>query len=130
MIRRPTRSKRHDTLSPYTPLFRSARAISGVADIHARPLAHGVEAPEHLDGIGAIGFAGAGDVARAGVPAVGLLTWVLCHHLIRRSIKPMVRPSPDWSGLNGRRGSSRRAPGKTGRPRRDQTGRPASREKR
>src|SRR3546814_4498471 len=74
MIRRPTRSKRHDTLSPYTPLFRSARAIIGVADIHARPLAHGVEAPEHLDGIGAIGFAGAGDVARAGVPAVGLLT--------------------------------------------------------
>ena len=33
-----------------------AGAVVGVADIHARPLAHGVEAAQHLDGIGAIGF--------------------------------------------------------------------------
>jgi hypothetical protein len=30
-----------------------ARAVIGVADIHARALAHGVQALEHLDGIGA-----------------------------------------------------------------------------
>ena len=31
-----------------------ARAVVGVADIHARPLAHGVQALEHLDGVGAV----------------------------------------------------------------------------
>ena len=32
-----------------------AGAVVGVADIHARPLAHGVEAAQHLDRIGAVG---------------------------------------------------------------------------
>ena len=31
-----------------------ARAVIGVADIHARPLAHGVKATQDLDGIGAV----------------------------------------------------------------------------
>ena len=31
-----------------------ARAVVGVADIHARPLAHGVEAFQHLDRLGAV----------------------------------------------------------------------------
>jgi hypothetical protein len=31
-----------------------ARTVVGVADIHARPLAHGVEALEHLDRVGAV----------------------------------------------------------------------------
>ncbi len=31
-----------------------AGAVIGVADIHARPLAHGVEAFQHLDRIGAV----------------------------------------------------------------------------
>ena len=31
-----------------------ARAVIGVADIHARPLAHGVEALQHLDAVGAV----------------------------------------------------------------------------
>ncbi len=31
-----------------------ARAVVGVADIHARPLAHGIEAFQHLDGLGAV----------------------------------------------------------------------------
>jgi hypothetical protein len=31
-----------------------ARAIVGVADIHAGPLAHGIEALQHLDAVGAI----------------------------------------------------------------------------
>ncbi len=32
-----------------------ARSVVGVADIHARPLAHGVESFEHLDLIGTVG---------------------------------------------------------------------------
>ena len=35
-----------------------ARAVVGVADIHARPLAHGVQAAQHLDRIRAVAFAG------------------------------------------------------------------------
>ena len=35
-----------------------AGAVIGVADIHARPLAHGVQAAQHLDRIRAIAFAG------------------------------------------------------------------------
>ena len=35
-----------------------ARPVIGVADIHARPLAHRIQALENLDGIGAVGFAG------------------------------------------------------------------------
>ena len=31
-----------------------ARAVIGVADIHAGPLAHGIEALQHLDAVGAI----------------------------------------------------------------------------
>src|SRR5262249_56243734 len=31
-----------------------ARAVVGVADIHARPLAHGVETLEHLDRLGVV----------------------------------------------------------------------------
>ena len=31
-----------------------ARAVVGVADIHARPLADGIQALENLDGIGAV----------------------------------------------------------------------------
>ena len=31
-----------------------ARAVIGVADIHARPLAHGIEALQHLDAVGVI----------------------------------------------------------------------------
>jgi UDP-N-acetylenolpyruvoylglucosamine reductase len=31
-----------------------AGAVIGVADIHARPLAHGLQALENLDGIGAV----------------------------------------------------------------------------
>ena len=31
-----------------------ARAVIGVADIHARPLAHGIEAFQHFDGFGAV----------------------------------------------------------------------------
>ena len=31
-----------------------ARAVIGVADIHARPLAHGIEALQHLDAVGAV----------------------------------------------------------------------------
>ena len=31
-----------------------ARAVIGVADVHAGPLAHGVEPLEHLDGLGAV----------------------------------------------------------------------------
>ncbi len=31
-----------------------ARAVIGVADIHARPLAHGIEALEHLDRFGVV----------------------------------------------------------------------------
>ena len=31
-----------------------ARAVIGVADIHARPLAHGLQALENLDGTGAV----------------------------------------------------------------------------
>ena len=34
-----------------------ARAVIGIADIHARPLAHGIEALQHLDAVGAV-FAG------------------------------------------------------------------------
>ena len=34
-----------------------ARAVVGVADVHARPLAHGVQAAQHLDRIRAVGFA-------------------------------------------------------------------------
>src|SRR3546814_20195900 len=96
MLRRPTRSTRTDTLFPDTTLFRS-RSVIGVADIHARTLAHVIEAPQHLDGIGAVSFAG--DVGRHGVPAAGLLTWILCHHLFRRSIKPLVRPRPGSSEI-------------------------------
>ncbi len=35
-----------------------ARAIVGVADVHAGPLAHGVQATQHLDRICAVGFRG------------------------------------------------------------------------
>ncbi len=35
-----------------------AGAVVGVADVHARPLAHGVQAAQHLDRIRAIAFAG------------------------------------------------------------------------
>jgi hypothetical protein len=31
-----------------------ARAVVGVADIHAGPLAHGIEALQHLDGLGTV----------------------------------------------------------------------------
>ena len=34
-----------------------AGAVVGVADIHAGPLAHRVQTPQHLDRIGSIGFA-------------------------------------------------------------------------
>ena len=37
-----------------------AGAVVGVADIHARPLAHGVEAAQHLDRIGVVVLAVAG----------------------------------------------------------------------
>ncbi len=33
-----------------------ARAVVGVADVHARPLAHRVEALEHLDAVGVVGI--------------------------------------------------------------------------
>ena len=35
-----------------------ARAVVGVADVHAGPLAHGVQAPQHLDRIRAVAVAG------------------------------------------------------------------------
>ena len=35
-----------------------ARAVVGVADVHARPFAHGVQAAQHLDRIRAVAFAG------------------------------------------------------------------------
>ena len=34
-----------------------AGAVVGVADIHAGALAHRVEAPQHLDRVGSVGFA-------------------------------------------------------------------------
>ena len=34
-----------------------ARAVVGVADVHARPFADGVQAAQHLDRIGAVAFA-------------------------------------------------------------------------
>ena len=37
-----------------------ARAVVGVADIHARPLAHGIEAFQHLDRLGAVVGSGFG----------------------------------------------------------------------
>jgi hypothetical protein len=40
-----------------------ARAVIGIADIHARPLAHGIEALQHLDAVGAI-FVWVGDGGR------------------------------------------------------------------
>ena len=40
-----------------------AGAVVGVADIHARALAHRIEAPEHLDRVGAVGLAGRVGVA-------------------------------------------------------------------
>jgi hypothetical protein len=42
-----------------------ARAVIGVADVHARALAHGVEALQHLDGVGAV-FSGVGVVRLVG----------------------------------------------------------------
>ncbi len=33
-----------------------ARAVLGIADIHARPLAHGVQSAQHLDRFGAVAF--------------------------------------------------------------------------
>jgi hypothetical protein len=50
-----------------------ARAVIGVADIHAWALADRVEALEHLDRVGAVVFgAGAvGDVCHAGCPSAG-----------------------------------------------------------
>ena len=43
-----------------------ARAVVGVADIHAGTLAHGIEALEDLDGIGAV------------FVEIGLVDWVRC----------------------------------------------------
>ena len=34
------------------------RAVLGVADVHARPLAHGIQAAQHLDAAGVVGFLG------------------------------------------------------------------------
>jgi hypothetical protein len=46
-----------------------ARAVVGVADIHARALAHGIQALENLDGIGAVGGGRGGRVGHAGGPS-------------------------------------------------------------
>ena len=50
-----------------------ARAVIGVADIHARPLADGIQAFENLDGIGAIGgvFKVAGGIRSCRGPSAG-----------------------------------------------------------
>ena len=42
-----------------------ARPVVGVADIHARPLAHGLQALENLDGIGAVFLGRAGGFSHA-----------------------------------------------------------------
>jgi hypothetical protein len=45
-----------------------ARAVVGVADIHARALAHGIQALENLDGFGAVGGGRGGCVGHARRP--------------------------------------------------------------
>src|SRR3546814_3327378 len=68
MIRRPPRSTRTDTLFPYTTLFRSVHAITGV-------LLTGVIIA-HIY-IGTIGMAGAFDAMRSGRVD---LAWARYHH--------------------------------------------------
>jgi hypothetical protein len=48
-----------------------AGSVVGVADIHARPLAHRIQALQDLDGIGVVAFAVAGRSRRNIVLVVG-----------------------------------------------------------
>src|SRR3546814_11248004 len=72
MIRRPTRSKRTDTLCPDTTLFRSAEAVLG-------PGAGGVLLGEQAEGVGV----GAGEAPLVG-DALGTLE--LGGHLVLREV--------------------------------------------
>ena len=68
-----------------------ARTVVGVADVHARPLAHGVQAAQHLDRIRAVAFAG----------GLGLAGQVLAFFFQNQSL------TGDWSLSDG--GASIRA---------------------
>ena len=54
-----------------------ARAVVGVADIHARALAHGIEAAQHLDGVGVV-------VAGGRARGLGI---AVCGHGLSRSFR-------------------------------------------
>ena len=72
-----------------------AGAVVGVADVHARPLAHGVQAAQHLDRIRAVALAG-------GLGVVGqVLAFVVQHQSLflwagSRTAKPRFAISPPY----------------------------------
>jgi hypothetical protein len=73
-----------------------ARAVVGVADIHARPLAHRIEALEHLDGVGAVvvpvqlAFGGGGVTIAVGDFGI----WGLIAHVSSVASLPASTPTP------------------------------------
>ena len=75
-----------------------ARAVVGVADVHARPLAHGVEPTQDLDGIGVVGL----DARFGGAFAHGF------DIASRALIRPRSPPPPPRRTGRGRRTARRR----------------------
>ena len=66
-----------------------AGAVVGVADIHARALAHRIEASEHLDRVGAVGLAG-----RLGVANQSLVFFVQHQRLFMEISRAQICDSP------------------------------------
>ena len=79
-----------------------ARAVIGVTDVHAGPLAHRVEALEHLDRLRAIGF-GAGHGVTRLVGAFGCIS----HEQTPRSRRHAARPESVRSTSEARKAGSR-----------------------